>query len=72
MNKETIHLKLSQVKAKISDAAVITKDDFIEVYGDDQTRMINGKDTGRADILATVYSLNMSKTDNNYTFTRAL
>lgn len=70
MNKDDLHLKLSQVKSKVADMAILTANDFIDAYGDDQTRVINGKESGRADILATVYSLNVSKVDNNYTFTR--
>ena len=72
MTKDELHYKLSQVKAKASDIAVLTEDDFIEVYGDNQTRMINGKESGRPDVLATVYQLNVTKDQSNYTFTRAI
>lgn len=72
MNKDELHLLLAQVKSKVSDIATLSDQDFIEVYGDNQTRSINGKETGRADILATVYNLQVTKEQSNYTFTRAL
>lgn len=70
MNKDELHLLLAQVKSKVSDIAVLSESDFVEVYGDNQTRKINDKETGRADILATVYSLSVTHESNNYTFTR--
>lgn len=70
MNKDELSLMLEQVKKGERENAVITVTDLIGIYGDDNTRTINGKETGRADILAVSRQLVVSKDQLNYTFTR--
>lgn len=70
MDKEAIHDLLSQVKAGLKESAILTVDNIIEVYGDDQIRIIGKEEKGRADVFATVYSLDVTKNPDSYTFTR--
>lgn len=72
MNKDDLSLMLEQVKKGELLSALVTVDDLINIYGDDHTRTINGKETGRADILAISRQLLVSKDNSNYTFTRAI
>ena len=64
--KEDLHNRLKN----ITDTAIITVDEFISVYGNDNTRKQRGVTVCRADILAKVYDLSVEKQDNNYVFTR--
>lgn len=61
--KAQIHNRLKNIK----DTAVITVDEFISVYGNDNPRKQRGS---RADILAKVYDLSVEKQDNKYVFTK--
>jgi hypothetical protein len=63
--KTDLHNKLKNVK----DTVTITVDEFISVYGNDNTRKQRGVTLSRADILAKVYNLSVEKQDNNYVFT---
>jgi hypothetical protein len=69
MNKQELHNKL----ANITESVTITKDEFIEVYGDMRTipsRKDKTKTLGRADILAGTYNLKVTQDGDNYTFVR--
>ena len=72
MNKDSIHFQLSQVRAEASDVAIVTTQDFIDSYGNNESRKINGEELARANILAKVYNLAVSKENDNYTFVRAV
>lgn len=43
---------------------------FIDIYGKDDTRKIQGRNYNRADILATVHGLKVNKEGSNYIFIR--
>jgi hypothetical protein len=66
--KQDIHDRL----ANIVDTAIITVDEFVSVYGNDDRRKFGKVEMGRADILARTYGLSVSKEEGNYTFTKAL
>lgn len=70
MNKQELHNKLSN----LTDSVTITKDEFIEVYGN--MREISGpknktKNQGRPDILANTYNLTVTQDGDNFTFQRS-
>lgn len=68
--KKEIHQRLKE----INKIAVITEDEFIQVYGDDEKRLHKThdgkKEMSRADILAQAYSLTVEKTGKTYKFSR--
>jgi hypothetical protein len=68
--KQDIHDRL----ASITDTAIITVDEFVSVYGNDDRRKFGTAkvEMGRADILANTYGLSVSKEEGNYTFTKDL
>ena len=67
MNKQELHDQLADtdnIKITIPDSV------FLDVYGKDDTRKIQGVDCTRADILARVHGLSVSKEDADYVFIR--
>lgn len=70
MNKSQIHQLLSDVNTDVIESAMLNTQNFIDIYGNDQTRLINKVETSRADVLANVYMLDVVKQDGNYIFTK--
>lgn len=72
MDKEQIHAKLVSVQTGKIDSVEINEEDFIESYGENQTRKINGEQLNRPMALARVHFLDIKKNDANksYIFTR--
>jgi hypothetical protein len=66
MNKQELHDKISAT----SDQTTVPADDFISVYGNDNTRNIGKKKITRADVLAERYGLSVSKQGTDYIFIR--
>lgn len=65
--KEQIHslLQSGQDNIKIPVSA------FIEAYGDDEPRKIEGKRRYRSEILATAYNMKVTKVNEDYLFTKS-
>jgi len=70
MTKDQIHSQLARVNIETTDQAVLTDQDFIDVYGNDETRKIGLKQVSRASLLAKIYNLNVTKEQSSYIFTR--
>ncbi len=67
MNKQELHDQLAQ------GSCVISEDVFIGIYGNDRQaseRKGYGKNVSRADILARVHDLSVSKEGTDYVFIR--
>ena len=62
MNKQELHDKLKQGPCTIPEQV------FIDVYGKDDSRPIEGHTYTRADILAKVHGLKVSKCSKDYIF----
>jgi len=69
LNKESLHLKLAQVSIQAEESTVITEEDFIEVYGNNESRKIGKTETSRPELLANIYHLNVIHENQSYTFT---
>lgn len=70
MNKEELHIELAKVNIEDNPPLNVSQDVFISIYGNDDKRNMKGIETGRADVLANVYDLNVTFEDSSYTFTR--
>jgi len=68
MNKQELHDALAE-----ANNITISENVFIDIYGNDNKRKVK-KDVeeGRADILARVHGLTVSKQGTDYVFVRAL
>lgn len=70
MNKEDLHKALQDVRDSINDLAIIPESAIIDIYGNNEARKIDGIQKVRADILAAVYKLDVTKDTNDYIFVR--
>lgn len=70
MNKEDLHNSLQKVRDGYKDMAIIPESAIIDIYGNNEARKIDGIQKVRADILASVYKLDVTKDTNDYIFVR--
>ncbi len=66
MTKKELHNQLSQGPCTIPEQV------FLDIYGKDDSRPIEGHTYTRADILALVHGLKVSKDGTNYVFTESV
>ena len=66
MTKEELHSFIQCNQGKLE----VNQSHFVNAYGDDRARIIQGIETTRADILAKTYKQSVSKVEDNYIFTK--
>ena len=66
MNKQELHDEISAT----TNQTIITVDDFISVYGNDNVKNVGKNKITRADVLAERYNLSVSKQGTDYIFIR--
>ena len=69
MNKDELHSILDGVKKGGAGIVSFLSRDFVDAYGNDDSRMFGKQKRCRADILADVYDLTVIKNSNDFSYT---